>query len=135
MSVKTFLDSNIVIYCYTSTEPEKRAIALDLAEGDEVYISTQVLQETANTLRKKFEKPWEEIGRVLDEISQNFEVYENSSATIKNAVRIAERYGFSLYDSLILASALQVGCHTVFSEDMQDGQLIDGTLTIRSPFH
>ena len=135
MSGKSFLDSNIFIFWYTSTDLEKRAIALQLAEGDEVYISTQVLQETANTLRKKFGKSWEEIARVLDEICQNFEVNDNSSVTVKNAVRIAERYGFSLYDSLILASALQIGCQTVYSEDMQDGQVIDGTLTIRSPFH
>jgi predicted nucleic acid-binding protein len=53
--------------------------------------------------------------------------------THDQALRIAERYGFQIYDSLIVAAALEAGCTTLYSEDMQDGQSID-TLTIRNPF-
>lgn len=47
---------------------------------------------------------------------------------------LRERYGFSIYDSMILASALLAGCNLVFTEDLQDGQCIDGRLTVRNPF-
>ena len=134
MSDKTFLDSNVVIYCYTSTELAKQSIATDLANGEDVYVSTQVLQETANILRKKFGKPWPEILSVVDEICQNFHVHQNNELTIREALRIAEKYGFSLYDSLILAAALQIGCRKVYSEDMQHHQVIDSTLEVINPF-
>jgi predicted nucleic acid-binding protein len=49
-------------------------------------------------------------------------------------VDIAERYGFSVYDSMIIAAAKGAGCTTLFSEDLQHRQVIDGTLTIRNPF-
>ncbi len=134
MNDKSFLDSNIVIYCYTSTEPTKKAKAIEVAEGDDVFISTQVLQETANTLRKKFGKTWPEISLVLQELTQNFRVHINRENTILDATRIAEKYGFSFYDSLVVSAALQNGCKTLYSEDMQNGQMIDGTLKIVNPF-
>jgi predicted nucleic acid-binding protein len=56
------------------------------------------------------------------------------SDTLRDAIRIADKYGYSLYDSLILSSALAVGCKIVYSEDMQNGQVIDGGLTIVNPF-
>ena len=49
-------------------------------------------------------------------------------------VDLAERYGFWVYDAMIVASALLARCATLYSEDMQDGQVIDGCLTIRNPF-
>jgi predicted nucleic acid-binding protein len=55
-------------------------------------------------------------------------------ATILAALTVAERYGFSHYDSLIVATALEAGCSTLYSEDMQHGQLIDNRLTIINPF-
>ena len=55
-------------------------------------------------------------------------------ATHEVALRIAERLGYRLYDCLIIASALEAGCATLYSEDMQDGQVVEGTLTIRNPF-
>lgn len=49
-------------------------------------------------------------------------------------LQIAERYGFSIYDALIVAAALRAGCRTLYSEDLQDGQTIDGRLVVRNPF-
>ena len=54
--------------------------------------------------------------------------------THDRGVDIAERYGFSLYDSLIIAAAREAGCTTLFSEDLQHRQVIDGALTVRNPF-
>lgn len=134
MNDKIFLDSNVIIYCYTSTEPAKQSIAINLANGEEVYVSTQVLQETANILRKKFGKSWLEILAVVEEICLNFQVHQNNELTVRDALRIAEKYGFSLYDSLILAAASQIGCGKVYSEDMQHQQVINGALEVINPF-
>ena len=55
-------------------------------------------------------------------------------ATHEAALGIAARFGYRIYDSLIIASALEAACATLYSEDMQDGQVIEGRLTIRNPF-
>jgi predicted nucleic acid-binding protein len=84
--------------------------------------------------RRKLDKSWEEIRRALD-ILRVFcpEPLPLTVETHERAVNIAERYGYSIFDSLVIAAALQAGAKTLYSEDMQDGQVIDG-LTIRNPF-
>jgi len=134
MNDKIFFDTNVLVYCYTETEPEKKAIAVSLAQSPEAWVSTQVLQEMSNTLRKKFKRDWSDIQETFEEVCQNFQVFNNQSAHIREAFRIAERYGFSLYDSLILSSSLAVGCSILYSEDMQNGQVIEGTLKVINPF-
>lgn len=134
MNGKVFFDTNILIYCYTTTEPAKQTVATGLAQNPEAWVSTQVLQEISNTLRKRFGKSWSEIESVIKEVCQNFNVHQNREDTIFDALRIADRYQYSFYDSVILSSSLQIGCHTVYSEDMQHGQVIDGVLTIINPF-
>ena len=88
----------------------------------------------ANTLRRKFQKEWSEINAVPDEITEHFIVHQNSTATISEAVKIADRYSYSFYDSLIIAAAIESGCSILYSEDMQTNQVIAEALTIRSPF-
>ncbi len=134
MNGNRFIDTNVLIYCYTSSEPDKQRVARWVVSEKGRYVSTQVLQELANTLRRKFKKDWLEIDATLQEITSQFTVHQNTAATISDAVRLADRYGYSFYDSLIVAAALESGCSILYSEDMQSGQFIDSTLTIRSPF-
>ena len=134
MSDRIFFDTNVLVYCYTETEPNKKSVAVEFAQSPDAWISTQVLQELSNTLRRKFGKEWIEVVGTLEEVCQNFEIFTNLSDTLRDAIRIADKYGYSLYDSLILSSALAVGCKIVYSEDMQNGQVIDGRLTIVNPF-
>lgn len=134
MSAKLFFDTNVLIYCYTSTEPEKMAVAQELVQSTEAWISTQTLQELSNTLYKKFNKSWPEIALVCSELQSNFEVFVNLPQTLTDALRIAEKYRYSLYDSLVISSCLSIGCEILYSEDLQHGQVIDGTLTIQNPF-
>lgn len=54
--------------------------------------------------------------------------------THDKAMQLAERYGLSFYDSLVVSAALLSGCASLYSEDMQDGLLVEGQLTIRNPF-
>jgi len=97
-------------------------------------VSTQVLNELTNVLLKwKMSKKI--IEQAIDEICLTCEVKIINEATIKRGLTINERYGYSFYDSLILAAALEANCEKVFSEDMQDGQVIDGKLTIINIFN
>ena len=134
MNDKVFLDTNILVYSYSFTELDKQKISRKLIEETDSYISTQVLQELVNTLTKKFGKTWKEAKEVVIESGKNNKVFSNESKTISDACLIAEKYQYSFYDSLIISSALSCNCKTLFSEDLQNGQVIEGNLKIVNPF-
>jgi len=134
MPAKIFLDTNIIIYCYSQDEPNKQERALECVRSGMPWISTQVLNETVNTLRRKFLLEYAQIGAVVDELKQQLQVATVSINTIQRALEISERYQYSYFDSLIIASSLEVGCDILYSEDLQDGQNIDSQLTVVNPF-
>lgn len=133
-SDKVFLDTNIIVYAHTDLEPDKQKTAQKLIAEYQTIISTQVLQETANTLVKKFKHSWLNVSKVAAEAIQNNLLHINTDATILEALRIAERYGFSFYDSLIISAALECGCNILYSEDLHHGQLIENRMKIMNPF-
>ncbi|MCF8367247.1 MAG: PIN domain-containing protein [Bacteroidales bacterium] len=134
MKDKSFIDTNILVYCYSSTEPAKKEIAIKVSNPNNVYLSTQVLKEFVNVLSKKFKFSWKSISKAIDEVESNFLIFINHPNTIKNACDIADKYQYSYYDSLIIASALEAGCTTLYTEDLQHKQLIEGKLRIVNPF-
>jgi predicted nucleic acid-binding protein len=134
MPDKPFLDTNMVVYLYSDDEPEKRNMACALFDNFAPVISTQVLNELANTLRKKFGLECETITEVIAEVRVACFVFTVTAETICQALDLAGKYRYSYYDSLILSAALAAGCTTLITEDMQDGQIIDGKLAIRNPF-
>lgn len=134
MNDNCFIDTNILIYCYTVDEPEKHKKAIEVTKSPNTFISTQVLTEFANTLKKKFSYEWNEIEQSLNEINSGFNVFINKPVTIEQACRIAKKYKFSFYDSLIIAASLSCNCTILFSEDMRHGQIIDDKLKIVNPF-
>ena len=71
---------------------------------------------------------------VSSEVSSDFNVFVNKPDTIERACQIADKFQYSFYDSLIIAAALSCNCKTLYSEDMQDGQVIENSLTIVNPF-
>ena len=98
-------------------------------------ISVQVLNEMVNVMRRKYAKSWPEIDAALDFVRMaagNVRPLTNEAQLA--ATKIAKRYGFSIYDSMIAASAIEADCNTLLSEDMQDGMVIENVLTIRNPF-
>jgi len=130
-----FLDSNIVIYVYCNDEKDKQQKAKQLFAHEHVVISTQVLQEVANTLHKKFKTDFHTISLLIEECVYNTAtLHTNTQATICKACSIAERYQYSFYDSLIIAAALETECQVLYSEDMKHNMVIDGQLTILNPF-
>ena len=134
MSERIFLDSNILIYSYSNTELKKQEAARTLITKNETFISTQVLQELCNILLKKFGYGQHEAKAAIEENCSNNLLFTNRRETVLQACEIAKRYQFSFYDSLIVSSALQCGCNILFTEDMQNGQVIDGRLLIKNPF-
>lgn len=134
MSGKVFLDTNVLIYAYSNDDPIKKQKALDVCSIEDAWISTQVLTEFINIFRRKIGLSWPELVVVLEELSSNFPVHSNDSQTIKQAIQLADRYQLSWYDSLIVSAALECTCSVLYSEDLNNGQLIDGKLTIINPF-
>lgn len=134
MNDNCFIDTNILVYCYTDDEPVKQQRALDIANGSDIFISTQVLTELSNTLKRKFKLNWQAVENVVSEVGSDFNVYINKPATIERACQIADKYQYSFYDSFIISAALSCNSKTLYSEDMQDGQVIENNLTIVNPF-
>jgi predicted nucleic acid-binding protein len=133
MSGKAFLDSNVLVYVVGQADVRTETAEALLAAGG--VISVQVLNELANVSRKKLGLSWPEIHEALGAIRALCpRPLPLTTALHDAALRIAEEYGFSVYDGLIVAAALDAGCATLYSEDLQDGQLIDGRLTVRNPF-
>ena len=132
MPGKLFFDTNVILYAFRQDDIRSQVAEALLSAGG--ALSVQVLNEFVAVARGKLKKSWEEIRRALD-VLRVFcpEPAPLTVETHERAVHIAERYGYSIFDSLIIAAALQAGARTLYSEDMQDGQAIDG-LIIRNPF-
>ncbi len=132
MPDKIFIDTNIVIYALGQAST-KAHLAAPLFVGSP-SISTQVLSETANVASKRLALSASEIRKLITSLEAMCRVEIISLVTIHIALDIRERYSFSWYDSLIIAAALEAGCDTLYSEDMQNGQEIEGRLRIVNPF-
>jgi predicted nucleic acid-binding protein len=131
---KAFLDTNIIVYAHSDIEPDKQRTAQTIIAKMLTVISTQVLQETSNTLVKKFKQSWPDVLKVVTEAASNNLVHTNTSNTVFYACDMADKYHFSFYDSLIIAAALECDCNILYSEDLHDGQVIETRLRIVNPF-
>jgi predicted nucleic acid-binding protein len=133
MSDKAFFDTNVFVYAIIQDDPRSDHAEELIAQGGTV--SVQVLSEFAAVVRRKTKMPWVEIRRALDGIRVLCPVpLPITLDTHQQALAIAERYGYRIYDALIVASALEARCTILYSEDMRDGQVIGRKLTIRNPF-
>lgn len=133
MSDKAFFDTNVLVYAIVENDPRKIRARELLAVGG--TISVQVLNEFVSVVRRKGKMPWDDVRATLQWILLLCpEVVTVTIKTHEMAVGIAERYGYRIYDSLIVASAIEAKCELLYSEDLQDGQVIAQRLTIRNPF-
>jgi len=127
-----FVDTNIVLYSL-SDDVAKRRRALAILV-DRPILSLQVLNEAANVMRRKLGFAIPAIREVVLRWMGESRLHPLAPSTLLSALDVAQRYGFSHYDSLIVAAALEAGCATLYSEDLQNGQVIDQRLTIINPF-
>ena len=130
MSVE-FADTNVVLYLLDDGPKADRA---EVILGHGPRISVQVLNESLVNCRRKAGLGWEEAAAFLEGVRALCPVEDLTVQTHDVGRALAERYGFSIYDAMIVASALVAGCTTLWSEDMQDGLLVEGQLRIVNPF-
>jgi predicted nucleic acid-binding protein len=132
MPADCFFDTTILVYAVTQTD-RRTAVAEELlVRGG--CVSVHVLNEFVAVARRKLHMPWKEIQEATTLIRSLCEA--PLSLTIEmhdDALRICQRYKYHIYDALVIAAALNSGCTTLYSEDMQDGQKID-SLRIHNPF-
>jgi predicted nucleic acid-binding protein len=132
MSAKRFLDTNVILYLLSSDAAKADRAEVLLANGGTV--SVQVLNEAVSVMTRKLKMGLDEVDEILAGI-RHFCHVEPVTIEIHNGARaIMRRYGFSIYDSLIIAAAINAGCETLYSEDLQDGQKVGASLTIINPF-
>jgi predicted nucleic acid-binding protein len=130
---RAFLDTNVLIYALAKDDPRRdRAEALLTSAG---VISVQTLNEFVAVAVRKLAMPWADVLLALSAFRQIFPAPVPVTVEVhQSALEIVERYGYHIYDSLIIAAALQAGCRTLYTEDIKDGQTI-GDMTIRNPWN
>lgn len=139
MSARYFIDTNIFVYTFDERAPVKRSRASALIEdalgSGRGVISYQVVQEFVNVASRKFAVPLTPqdqrtyLDTVLEPLCEVFPTID----LYRRGIELANRYGYSFYDSLIIASAIEGNCSVLYTEDMQAEQTI-GRLKIADPF-
>ncbi|ATQ58227.1 PIN domain-containing protein [Paracoccus yeei] len=126
-----FFDTNIILYLLDDGPKADMAAGL-LAHGG--VISVQVLNEALVNCIRKAGMSWQEAGDFLAGVRDLCEVIGLSARIHDVGLAVGERYGFSVYDAMIVSAALTSGCERLYTEDLQHGQLIEGRLRIVNPF-
>jgi predicted nucleic acid-binding protein len=139
MNDKSFLDTNIFLYSFDLRVPRKAARANELirqahASGNGI-VSFQVVQEFFNVALRKSSRrmPHDDAQRYLADVLGPLVAVQSSQELYAVAIRLYDRYRFSWYDAVIVAAAMEAGCHVLLTEDLQDGMEVEG-LRIENPF-
>jgi predicted nucleic acid-binding protein len=132
MPADVFFDTTILVYMATRNDPRVIVAEELLREGG--IVSVQVLNEFVSVSSRKMRMQWEAIEELLSAFHDLCGEPVPITTELHNAaVQLAKRYGYHIYDSLMIAAAQECGCTILYSEDMQHGQMI-GSVTIRNPF-
>ncbi|WP_037087721.1 PIN domain-containing protein [Neorhizobium vignae] len=131
-TVANFLDTNILVYAFTK---DTRAATAQQLVGSPFVLSTQGLNEFANVARKKLRHPLELIEEAIEAISKlAWMIVPMDQQMTMTALKLVGRYNFAFYDALMVAAALKADCTRYYSEDLQDGLVVEGKLTVINPF-
>ena len=138
-SQRFFVDSNIWLYrfivnCSDPSAIPKQQIATSITNQENLLISTQVVNEVCSNLIRKVGFNNSQIQNLLEELDEGCEILPVSLETLQSAVKLRDRYFLSFWDSLIVASAVLGEARILYSEDMQDGLILENTLQIVNPF-
>ena len=131
--MRVFLDSNVWVYSILDQDPLKQTKALNLIDSEQIVLSHQVLGEVSNVLlRVGVEDAVNE--KTLGAAIGRSTLVERGLEAYSEALALRKRYKLSYWDSLLLIDALVGGCTVFYTEDLHDGQLIEGKLKIVNPF-
>lgn len=128
-----FADTNVLVYHVGPDMAKRQQAENALVAQPVVVISAQVVAEFVNACTKKRVLPPDEIRAAARHYMDAFRLVPNDEAVLRRGLAYHERYGFQWWDALVAAAAVEAGCPTLYSEDMQDGQEIDGTRIV-NPF-
>jgi len=128
----SFFDSNIPIYAAAGQEPKASIAEALMMQGG--YVSVQVLNEVATVAQRKLKLPLHRVIDLLNRVRALATVVPLTVETHELALWVSDRHRFAFYDCCIVAAALLADCDTLWSEDLHDGLVIEGRLTIRNPF-
>lgn len=128
----SFIDTNVLLY--VASGDRAKADRAEQLIGQGGTISVQVLNEITNVARRKMAMSWTETHAFLAMLRALLPVEPITIEIHERGLALAERYGLSTYDAMIAAAALHANCDTLWSEDMQDGLLLDDRLPIVNPF-
>ncbi|HEX4077302.1 MAG TPA: PIN domain-containing protein [Rhizomicrobium sp.] len=132
MNAKPFLDTNILLYAFTTGVPRSARAEALLEEGGTV--SVQVLNEFVNVSRRKLRRPWQDIEDALGVLKTLLDAPLPLTLDLhETAIGLARDHRISFYDGLIVAAASRAGCRVLYSEDLRDGRELIG-VTVRNPF-
>jgi len=130
---KVFVDSNIVVYLIDDRTKEKTEKVQNIISPD-FLISTQVVSENVNVCLKKLKLSKQTAFNFARKIINRFKLVQITEEILIKSFDISTNYQLSTWDSIIIATALSNNCTILYSEDMQDGLVIENQLTIRNPF-
>lgn len=137
MSDKVFFDSNILVYLQDSKDMTKQAIARNLFMNHTLdgtaTISTQVLQEFYNVVANKLKQDKTIVKQCIHIFHKNIETVQITPILIENAIDISSKTQFLFWDLLILSAAIESKCNILYTEDLNNGQIVEG-VKIVNPF-
>jgi predicted nucleic acid-binding protein len=126
-----FFDTNVLVYLASGDSAKADQAEAVVARGG--IISVQVLNELANVARRKMRMSWNETHALISSLRGLLAVHPLTLETHEIGLELSERYGLSTFDAMIAASALQTGCDTLWSEDIQHGMKLE-SLRVVNPF-
>jgi predicted nucleic acid-binding protein len=133
MTDKPTLDTNVLIYAFGKQDDNRKTIAKEIITKCNI-ISLQVINETVYVLLKKFNFTLPEVETIVQFMKQKFVISDLNTHTLDQTIKISTKYGFSFWDSMMIASALNNHCSILYSEDMHHNQIIENRLQIINPF-
>jgi len=129
-----FIDTNIWLYAFLDIgESEKSSRAKQLFQQKEPMLSVQVVNEICVNLIKKASFSEEQISQLIEALYEKYPVVEMDENILLTASQLRQEYAFSFWDSMVVACALAANAEFLYSEDMQDGQVVRGVLQIINP--
>ena len=133
MTTNFALDTNVLLYLYDSSDQAKRHVSESIIALNPI-ISTQVVSEFINVTKRLMKLPKKEVLFKCNRVFDRCQIVSVDQDILEHSYYILKKYDFQIFDSIIISSTLAAGCNTLYSEDLQHNQLIEGKLNIINPF-
>ena len=133
---RTFVDTNVWLYAFTTTQDAQKTQRAKqiIRQTPQIVISTQIINEVCYNLRRKFGADETDVSKLIRSLYRKYLVVEFNRDSMLQASTLRMSYSVSYWDGLVISNAIAIGATQLYSEDMQDGLIINRQLTITNPF-